>query len=295
MGIFLILLILTTIGQTSLPTNVATLSLPVHHACLTRLPTSEYRSLLEALVCGAQLPSGTAADAFRKTGLLHLVVVSGSHLIWLEAAMRYTLGRRRVANFIIISMLCLFALATRLQPPLVRAGMALVLTGINVRARYGWSHMQITALSGLFSLALFPEWVTSLSLLLSWTAALALAAGSSHESIWQRQSRVYLCMLACLLPLTLPHPLSVPLNVVVGPFLAFVLFPLSAVVWLVPVCEPWAAPIFELTLRVLTTISRTIPEMATPPIRPGPLSLWLFLFALNGLWLFREIVRRRGA
>lgn len=295
MGIFWIFISTVLIGTTKLPTFLAEFALPFHHACVSRVPESEHHALHAALVCGAKLPSGEAAETFLKTGLLHLIVVSGAHLIWLESLLRRLLGHGQTANGLIVSILIVFALATRLEAPVVRAAISMGLYALSRRRRLGWTPLQIAGLSGLLSIGLFPIWITSLSLLLSWTAALALAQGAGSESVWTKQVRIYLCMLLCLMPLSLPHPLTIALNVLAAPVLSVVLFPLSGVVWLLPAFATFIDPVFSVAMIWLRSTAAAIPQMPPAPYIPGRFELWVYLLALNLFWVRRDIQTKRSA
>lgn len=291
-GFFLIFILFAGTGYSGLPTQLAESALPFHNACVERVPASRHSHLHAALVCGAKLPGGEQAETFRRTGLLHLIVVSGAHLLWLEALYSRLAGRGRLAKLLLIPLLCTFALAARLEPPLLRGGLSMACSALSKRYQFGWSPLQIAALSGLFSLALFPIWFGSLSLLLSWTASLALARCAGTGSSWKRQITVYLCMAVCLLPLLPPHPLSIVFNVLAGPVLALLLFPLSAAAWAIPALTPLVDPVFSAILVILTEAGNTVPLMPEIGFKPGLWVLWFYLFLLNTYW-WREDVRRK--
>ncbi len=165
----------------------------------------------------------------------------------------------------------------------------------NERHKLGWSQIQIAAFSGILSLCLFPAWFGSLSLLLSWTASLALAQSPKAESIWRRQTRIYLCLTVCLLPLSPQHPFTIALNVLVGPILAFLLFPMSALAWGIPRLAPVTEPVFTTLLAALEYAARFVPEITDVTLKPGLAPLWLFVFALHAFWWNRETRRRSAA
>ncbi len=288
-------------GFLGLPGSLAKLALPVHQACVAQAPVSPHRALYAALVCGADLPQGDLKDALRTTGLLHLIVVSGSHLIWLEAALsglaRLLIRRFLVNSAWVVGLFCvvglsIFALAANLQPPVVRAAVSLSLSALSRAGGWQWSALQVAFLSGFVSIGLFPQWLQSFSLLFSWTAALALASLAPQTGIWRRQIRVYLCMLVCLLPLSPPHPLSIAFNVVAGPLLGLFLFPASLLVCfahpLTILMDPTLAAI-EGSIRFLAQL---LPYEGTPVALPKSF-LWAYLWSLNVALAIREVIRGR--
>ena len=55
----------------------------LHTKCESLTPSSNYQDFYKALVCGTDLPSSQLKEYFKMSGLLHLIVVSGSHLIFI--------------------------------------------------------------------------------------------------------------------------------------------------------------------------------------------------------------------
>ncbi len=158
------------------------ISLPLHHLCLSRLPkTSQWLNLYGAIVCGASPPASPEKFWFQSTGLYHLLVVSGSHLIFLSQWLR-PFTKRFAGKLIILSFLVFYALVCRGSPPVVRALLYIVLCMLPLRSRFGWSHSQICFLTGAALLSFFPSWAVSLSFWLSWLASM-LCAWSDHLKI----------------------------------------------------------------------------------------------------------------
>ena len=61
------------------------LSVALHEQCLLQTPPSEWPSFYKALICGQRLPSNAYLSAIKTLGLIHLFVVSGAHLQFLNA------------------------------------------------------------------------------------------------------------------------------------------------------------------------------------------------------------------
>ncbi len=305
MGLFLIFIAACLCGFSGLPERLAIVALPIHRACVDFTPESPYRQLYAALVCGADLAQGSFKENLRSTGLLHLIVVSGSHLIWLESALSW-LGSRIahrfsdrsdfIPNFIVtlicISGLSIFSLAANLQPPVVRAAASLSLVALSRLGGWQWSRLQIALLSGFVSLGLFPKWLDSFSLLFSWTAALALASLGPQTGVWRRQVRVYICMLICLLPLSPPHPLSIAFNVIAGPILGLFLFPASLLAWFVHSLTVVVDPVFLTIENLIEFLARLLPSQDTP-VAISKRVLWIYLWSLNLGLAAREVIRGR--
>src|SRR5262245_6137827 len=85
--------------------------------CQYALPVSPYRALYAALVCGVSLPSGHEKQIFVDTGLIHLMVVSGSHLVFIERLTGF------LPNSIRLVLGGAYAFLTGFQAPVMRAWM----------------------------------------------------------------------------------------------------------------------------------------------------------------------------
>ena len=309
MGIILILIISVLLGLTGLPNSIAAKSLLLQKACRARTPNFEHSEFVSALVCGTNLPSGSWNDALKSTGLLHIAVVSGSHLIWLTVLLRRTLaGGGKFQESVIFLLLSGFCLMTGCGPPVVRAALQILLGSFSTKGSWDWSRIQVCLMSGLVTLCLFPDWLGSLSLLLSWTAALALSssqssspdislpsAGTSYDSppIWRKQTRVYLALFFCLLPLGVPHPATIVMNLLVGPLLGAALFPAALVVWMIHPLSYFLSPICDLLLGFLLLVAELLGE-AGKPQEISKAFLWIYLWGLQLFFATREIQRARA-
>lgn len=292
MGIFLILVSSALLGLGGFGERAIAISVPLHKICQEMIPAAQFRPLYQALVCGTNLPPSHFQENLRQTGLLHIVVVSGSHLLWLEALLRRLLGRSRAADLGIFAALLIFVGSAQCQPPVVRAALSLLTAAIAKTLCLGWTSVQIALLSGLMSLALFPFWLDSVSLLLSWTAALALASCRRGTGPWRSQVRVYLCLFVCLLPLAPPHPTSIFFNVIAGPLLGAVLFPASLATCFIPPLIRLLDPFCSWLENGLAILAAGLPP-ASDGIPVGKSWLWTYLLLLNFGLAIREIYQRR--
>ena len=293
MGLFWFFIIAVCLGATNLPTELAKIAEPVHTECLSRFTNSEQQSLHSAVICGAALPPGETYEAFRKTGLIHLIVVSGSHLLWLEFVLRKLLDRFSGSSVLIAIALTIFTFAARLDPPILRAAFSLAFAAADKKWALGWTNLHRTLFAGILCLALYPEWFGSMSLLLSWAAALVLATQPAKANIWRTQAMIYIVLLLFLIPLTPPHPITIAFNVLLAPVIAIVLLPLSALVCLIPPSAALVDPALEVVIRGMQLIARYVPEFSHPS-QILLAVLWLYLFTLQILWLRKQILARRA-
>ncbi len=293
MGAFLLLLLSFTIGVSGLPDSLAKFTTPAHKLCTDRFLNSEQKEFHAAIICGSELEAQQTYEAFRRTGLIHLIVVSGTHLVWIELALSFLLARFPRGKWLTACLLILFAIAARLQPPIVRAGVSMTLTFANQRWSLGWSPLHRAFFAGALTLFLFPKWLGSTSLLLSWSAAMVLSLDDQNQrDPWRKQITIYLVMFVLLLPLAAPHPLTIAFNVLIGPIVAGVLFPLSIIVFVLPFSAVLLDPLLAWALSVLELLSRLVPDFA-PAHSVAPVLLWLYLFSVQIYWLAQQIRFRR--
>lgn len=273
--------------------STESLSKPAHKFCLDLLPKiSAEKAALESLLCGEKVAEPQLQEQLRQTSLLHLFVVSGAHLLWLETA----LGFLKVPLVFRIFSWVLFAFGCSAQAPVVRALIGLI--GQKLRAfRFpGWRPDQQVFWTGIATLTFYPSWGESLSLALSWGAAVALTL--SWGEGWRRALRQGLALWIILLPMlsgwASTHPFGLLVNLFLAPLLTVVLMP-SAI--LAVLCPPLCG-IFDFLFGLFRQIMVVAPAFneksfgATPP---SPLFFWCWLMGVHlAAHLFFVWKNRRG-
>lgn len=150
----------------SIFTSLINLYLPEPHA-----------SLLNGIIFG--IPLRTAKSFYiqlKIVGLLHIVVLSGMNISILAnligIATQY-LGKKASVCIVII-VIVLFICFVGPKPPIVRAGCMAVLSYIAIL--YGRQYVALFGLflSSVFIAVFFPQWITSLSFQLSFSATLGI-------------------------------------------------------------------------------------------------------------------------
>ena len=180
--------------------------------------------LYSAFICGERLPEGEIKKTFIALGIIHLMVISGAHLIFLERIWNL-LPVFRFKNIILALFLLIYSMSAGLNPPILRALFSLLLTRMNKELKLFWSPYVRVHISGLLCLLCQSAWFHSLSLQLSWIASMGM---SNHHL-----SRLKSCVLTFLLILPIvsqwsgSHPLSIILNWLITPLAGCVLLPLS--------------------------------------------------------------------
>lgn len=222
-----------------LPAKLSQHAVLAHHFCLQMLPTSvENHGSLEALVCGENMQALELQQLLVQTSLIHVFIVSGSHFIFLHKILARIPGVR----FCTLFLLSLYCLATLCQPPAVRSLVFLLLISFAKRRQLFTSPVILIFISAAFSVCIFPQWITSRSLLMSLLAALTIGVMSEFwgklrntlPALALTQCAVYLVMAICLWGFSTLHPLSILLNISLAPLIGGVIFPLSLLVVLIP-------------------------------------------------------------
>ena len=162
---------------------------------------------------------------FVDTGLIHLMVVSGSHLVFIEMLLGFLPARIRML------ILAAYCYLTGFQAPVVRAFLRRLIGPALIKWS-GMTALQVEAATVVAALALYPQWLSSRSFLMSWMCGLALAA----PKIFPRAPHFDLALKAYifLLPFCWASPVSVAWNTLLAPFVGFILFPFCIVGIVIP-------------------------------------------------------------
>jgi predicted membrane metal-binding protein len=246
---------------------------PVNRLCLQGAPASIYRPWYQAIVCGENLPPSMEKSWFQQSGLIHVIVVSGSHLVFLDEILQLVLGAGRISGWVRWLALILFSLASNLQPPVTRALLQRGCAWFFRRSNRRFTSLHLQLISGLLTVALFPGWWLSLSFLMSWLCALALSVPMPSKNPLWRAAAIYLLLIPAMASIQFPHPASILFNVVFAPILGLILFPMS----LLGFSHPLLAHLCDLGWQTLFWIFSRIPM---PDNRAGLVfsSLWLILY-----------------
>jgi ComEC/Rec2-related protein len=159
-------------------------------------------ALLAGLVIGDDsLISNETKDAFKRTGTLHVVAISGSNLTLLASLLMVSMAwstRRRMIDIIAIAIIWLYVLVGGAGPPTVRAGiLATVAAGSRAVGRPAELlslSIQIAAIQAL----IWPASVLGLSYRLSTAAifgVLIATGGRSFRGFWGAVKLVFLTTL----------------------------------------------------------------------------------------------------
>lgn len=259
--------------------NISTQADSFHKKCLQLLPKDSIHSeSLAALTCGEKITERNLLLNLSKTSLIHIFIVSGSHLILFEQF----LGILKMPYFLRFSFLFIYSLAVGWQGPAVRALVGLGLKHL-LRQSYCYVPADLAVLAtGLMTLFLFPTWWGSLSLQMSWCAALALTipallrVRSTVIKACTAQAAILVLMSVPLWGLGSLHPLSIAYNLFLAPLIAFLLLPLS-------VLTIFIHPAVSLFDGLMTFFTAALPHLADPiqitkNALPASTVIWVWIF-----------------
>lgn len=245
--------------------------------CREILPESAYGALNAALICGIPLPSGESKQLFLDTGLIHIMVVSGAHLAFLDRGLRQLPS---LARWILLLTYCWL---TGFGAPVMLAFWRRCWEGYLLRR--GHSRLQLEAIAVLTALLFSPMWISSRSFLMSWTCALAFASPRFLPR-GDAPLKIYLLLYA----FTGAAPLTVLWNVLVAPLVAEILFPLA----LASLACPPLVNLTDLAWRWLLIFLEWGPTDAPATFFiAGSTLLWLPLLT-HSLGIFLEVQWRRA-
>ena len=93
-----------------------------HSFCLNFIPKdSEFITELNALVCAENFSSLNSSHLYISSGLIHLFVVSGAHLLFIEKIFSKLSQKNRKLQWVLLGILITYGFACSLNPPIVRS------------------------------------------------------------------------------------------------------------------------------------------------------------------------------
>jgi competence protein ComEC len=265
--------------------SISDLAKTLHFACLNFTPRSLFSSFYAAIVCGENISSASnELLGFKSLGIFHLLVISGSHLIFLSILLEKLLKMKR-NSFLSFLVLGTFCLMTGFQAPVVRSFFSLAADTFQRKYKLFWTSFEIAFLSLCLCIALNPAWRGSYSLLLSYMACLALMF-TGHKHLWEKAVVIYFLMFVFLLPLAPPHFLSIVVNPFLDLFVGFFIFPLSFFTYIFHFLTPVTDFFWQVLFVLLKKLSPYVPQYDFYKISKN--LLWIFALTLNFYGIARE-------
>lgn len=204
----------------------------LHQLCLLLAPQSKFTELYQASICGQNLNSISYNNLYLSTGLLHLIVVSGAHLIFLH---KILLALKLNKNICLL-FLCIYCALNRFEPPIFRAFIFLLCLDYFNRKNLRIGPLWVFFLSYLLCLCFQSQWLHSLSFTLSCLSSLILLVfnKSQLKHILLRQLGIQ-CISALFFSMGASQFfLFFVCNLIFSPIFSIILFPLSLLAFLIP-------------------------------------------------------------
>ncbi len=285
----LLLLIFTLINfqiRFSILSELNLLTIPLHQTCINLLPKNpETQATLNALVCGHNFESFQIAHLYTSSGLIHLFVVSGSHLILIYKFLEFIFKQINILHSkkIIFPVLFLYCAICLFNPPIVRSFLGLLIFDILKQKIKYWPKDYVLLLVGLICLALNPNWMTSLSLQMSWLAALAIEMnrrflGRSNSLL--KQLPFYAFYLFTFSALGFPQVSVLIIALFFTPVLEFILLPLAFLVLAFPFLDSVFAVVIDILNFVLSLMELSTSELTTS-FQTSILLNWCLILSLH--------------
>lgn len=174
--ILIIFIFFGTFFKFSMNKYLAPISHKLNIKCLNEVASeSRYSSLWQSFLCGKKLDLKKEKNTLIKTGLYHLIVVSGGHFMFIDKTFKFL----KLPFIFRVLILFLYYLTSGLQAPGARAFFHLVTYKIKQYFDFKISNTQITFFSGILCLILNMDYWRSLSFWLSWIVSLAIGINDS--------------------------------------------------------------------------------------------------------------------
>ncbi len=256
----------------------------LHSGCLLFAPPGTYRELYQSFVCGASLSDPSLSRLYTELGLIHIVVVSGAHLLFLDSVLRFF---HRDSSAWTLPVLGFYTLVTGFEPPVVRSLLQMIVRIAQKRWQLQWTLPVETLAAGLLTVLILGP---SLSLQLSWVASLAL---SPQRSALRTQLRVYLYLIPLLATLQIAHPVTVLVNLAMAPVISAVAFPASLLCFLGHQLTWVVDPFWSVVHSVLGWLRHEVFLTPAPASLTRGLWTWLYVGGLQVFLLFTFWARSR--
>lgn len=266
-----------------------------HSVCLNNLPSNANSiAELKALVCAHNFSNLHESKLYISSGLIHLFVVSGAHFVLIEKI----LCKANFSRLLIFSILIVYGLACDLNAPVVRCLVAYSLNYYLHKKHIHWpAHFKLLVIGSL-TLSFNYNWISSLSLQMSWIAAFLVIIGERYlkeYSLFFRQTLFFLALLPTIIFFQIPNPITILVNLFLAPLLELVLFPLGLLVLFVN----FLSPIFDFLILLFKSVLQNLELDFQIQTSELPASLiifnWCLIFCLHWVIHIFHINKKRKA
>lgn len=264
-----------------------------HLFCLNNLPeNSSAIAELNALVCAQNFSNLENSKFFISSGLIHLFVVSGAHLLLIENILK----KFNLSRALIFTVLVIYGFACDLNAPVTRCLIAFTLNSFLLSKNIRWpAHFKLLII-GTLTLSLNYSWITSLSLQMSWIAAFLLVLGEhffKETSQLFKQSLFFITLFPTVVFFQIPSPVVILLNILLAPVLEFILFPLGLLV----LFFNFLHPLFDFLILIFKSILQNLEldfqfQTENPPVNLVFYN-WCLILTLHFVFHLIHIQKKR--
>ncbi|HHY72946.1 MAG TPA: DNA internalization-related competence protein ComEC/Rec2 [Bacillus bacterium] len=197
---------------------------------------------VQALIFGERSEmSQTTEDYYQRFGIVHLLAISGSHVVLIVAAaflILVRLGVTREKTFLLLMILLpLYMIVAGGAPSVVRACLTAFLVLAATQMKLKFHPLDVLSIVFIGMILRNPYYITDIGFQLSFLVSFSLIISSSaiitmHRNYWQQLFVITVIAQICSFPLVLLYNfeltlLSLPLNVIFVPLICLIVLPLS--------------------------------------------------------------------
>ena len=197
-----------------------------HKLCVKMAPQhSSFQDLYQALICGHKILNFELKEQIRSLGLLHLFVVSGTHLHFISLFIEGLFKKNKALTYII---LIFYSLSCGLKAPVIRALTSQVVKLLSRKFKLGYSPSQSLLFSFLLLAPVYSANHSFISLSLSSMASLIVqTSAKKFKNDFFRHIVLFLLLSLVFFPLQTLHPISFLFTYFMTPLICYIFIPLS--------------------------------------------------------------------
>ena len=261
-----------------------------HAICVSKIANSPYKDLYSGIVCAEPLLH--TPEVLNRLGLVHIFVVSGSHLLLIFALFKFLESRIFLPSWIQFLLLFSYVCVCNWDIPVLLAFSRFILRKMNSAKKLGWSYLTLELHSGLLTLCFCQSKWNLLSLSLSWTAGLSTSISTrtfKHDIEFKQQILIYLAMIPLLSFFATIHPITILSNLLIGTLLGLFLLPITGLL-----C--WSSYTNFILDSIINHLFELLNTLSVPVLRPMTEINWALIASypliLNGflylVWRFAK-------
>lgn len=248
-----------------------------HNLCVKMAPhTSSFQDLYQALICGHKILNFQIKEQIRSLGLLHLFVVSGTHLHFISLFIEGLFKKNKTLTYII---LVFYSLSCGLKAPITRALTSQVVKSVSKKFKLGYSPSQSLLFSFLLLAPVYSANHSFISLTLSSLASLIVQTTAKRfKKDFFRHIVLFLLLSLVFFPLQTLHPISFIFTYFMTPLICYIFIPLSLSSFFSKPLSQLTDSLWNIVFSSFNFIQKYVPNYQALNI-PLPLSVFLvFIF-----------------